>query len=91
MLIEFDADKDAANIAKHGVSLADAGRLDWDAALVWPDQRRAYGEARHCALAPMAGRLYFVAFVQRSGALRPISLRRANQREVTRYAQDDHD
>lgn len=46
MRIEFDPDKDAGNPAKHGVSLALAGELDWDAALVWVDERYAYGEWR---------------------------------------------
>ena len=35
MTVEFDPVKDAANQAKHGVSLAMAGDLDWEAALVW--------------------------------------------------------
>ena len=91
MRIEFDPDKDASNIAKHGVSLALVSRLDWAAALVWSDARRAYGEVRLCALAPLDGRLYFVAFVERSDVRRPISVRKANSREVQRYAQDDHD
>ena len=91
MLIEFDADKDAGNVAKHGVSLALAGDLEWGAAQVWSDTRRDYGEPRHCALAPLAGRLYFVAFVDRLDVRRAISVRRANGREVERYAQDDHD
>jgi uncharacterized protein len=44
MQIEFDSAKDAANKAKHGVSLALAGELDWDAALVWVDDRFEYDE-----------------------------------------------
>ena len=39
MRFEFDPDKDAVNQAKHGVSLALAVELDWDAALVWVDDR----------------------------------------------------
>jgi uncharacterized protein len=39
MDIEFDPVKDASNQAKHGVSLALAAELDWDAALVWVDAR----------------------------------------------------
>jgi uncharacterized DUF497 family protein len=39
MRIEFDAAKDEANCIKHGVSLSMAGELDWDAALVWVDDR----------------------------------------------------
>ena len=52
MKIEFDSAKDASNQAKHGVSLTLAGELDWDAALVWVDERVEYGEMRMIALAP---------------------------------------
>jgi len=33
MNFRFDLTKDAANIAKHGVSLALAAQLEWDSAL----------------------------------------------------------
>jgi uncharacterized DUF497 family protein len=87
MKIEFDAAKDAANLAKHGVSLALAAELDWEAALVWVDERFEYDELRMIALAPKTSILYYVAFVQRGEVRRPISLRRANRREVKRYVQ----
>jgi uncharacterized DUF497 family protein len=54
MRIEFDPIKDAANVTRHGVSLALAGKLDWDAALVWVDERFDYDELRMIALAPDA-------------------------------------
>lgn len=54
----FDPAKDAVNFAKHGISLAEAARLDWDNALVSLDDRREYGELRQVALAPMDGRLW---------------------------------
>ena len=44
MNVTFDPAKNAANIAKHGVSLAMASELDWESALLWPDKRRDYGE-----------------------------------------------
>ena len=87
MRIEFDSAKDAANLAKHGVSLALAAELDWEAALVWVDERFEYGESRMIALAPKTAILYCVAFVERGDVCRPISLRRANRREVKRYVQ----
>jgi len=87
MRIEFDAAKDAANQAKHGVSLALAGELDWDAALVWTDERFEYDEIRVIVLAPKTGILYYVAFVDRGEMRRVISLRRANRREVKYYVQ----
>jgi uncharacterized DUF497 family protein len=44
MRIEFDRAKDVANRAKYGVSLALAGELDWEAALVWIDDRFTYDD-----------------------------------------------
>jgi uncharacterized protein len=88
MRIEYDPAKDATNLAKHGVSLALARELDWEAALVWVDDRFEYGELRIIALAPKTGILYYVAFVNRGEVRRIISLRRANRREVKRYVQD---
>jgi len=87
MQIEFDPAKDASNREKHGLSLAAASALDWDAALVWIDDRHEYGELRMIALAPETGVLYYVAFVDRGEARRIISLRRANRREVKHYVQ----
>jgi uncharacterized DUF497 family protein len=87
MHIEFDLAKDVANQDKHGVSLALAVELDWEAALVWVDERIEYGEARMIALAPKTGILYYAAFVDRNRARRIISLRRANRREVKHYVE----
>ena len=87
MRIEFDPVNDATNQGKHGVSLALAAQLDWDASLVWVDDRFEYGEVRMIALAPETGVLYYVAFVDRDDARRIISLRKANRREVKHYVQ----
>ena len=75
MRIEFDPAKDAANLASHGVSMALAEKLDWDAALVWVDARFEYSELRMIALAPETATLYYVAFVERGEVRRVISLR----------------
>lgn len=88
MKIEFDPAKDATNQTKHGVSLALADELDWEAALVWVDDRCEYGELRMIALAPRTGILYCVAFVERGELRRVISLRRANRREVKHYVEN---
>ncbi len=88
MHIEFDSAKDVANQAKHGVSLSVAAKLDWEAALVWIDDRFEYGEMRMIALAPKTEILYYVAFVDRGEARRVISLRRANRREVKHYVEN---
>lgn len=64
-----------------------AVELDWEAALVWVDERIEYGEARMITLASATEILYCVAFVDRGRARRIISLRRANRREVKHYVQ----
>ena len=86
MKTTFDPSKDAANIAKHGVSLALAADLEWDTALIWLDERRDYGEVRMSGIGYIGLRLFFVAFVDRLDERRIISLRKANPREVNRYA-----
>jgi uncharacterized DUF497 family protein len=88
MLIEFDPAKDLENQTKHGVSLSVAGELNWEAALVWIDDRFEYSETRMIALAPKTEILYYVAFVDRGEARRVISLRRANRREVKHYVEN---
>lgn len=88
MHIEFDPAKDAENLKHHGVSLALAGELDWDAALVWVDDRFEYAELRMIALAPKTNTLYYAAFVDRGAVRRIISLRRANRREVKFYVEN---
>ena len=88
MRIEFDPAKDSANRANHGFSLALAEQLDWDAALVWVDDRFEYDELRMIALAPETATLYYVAFVERGEVRRVISLRRATRREVKHYVEN---
>jgi uncharacterized DUF497 family protein len=91
MNLMFDPAKDAANQAKHGFSLLDAARLEWDSAVVWPDQRRDYDEPRMVALGYIGLRIMAVVFVDRPPEQpterRIISLRKANSREVKRYAE----
>jgi uncharacterized DUF497 family protein len=91
MNVKFDPAKDAVNLAKHGVSLADAAGFEWEAAVVWPDRRRDYDEARMVALGYIGRRIMAVVFVDRPPEQpterRIISLRKANSREVKRYAE----
>ncbi len=83
MLIEFDPAKDAANIAKHGVSLARAADLEIIAVL--EDDRAEYGETRYRAWGLIDGAAHCLAFADRNGSIRAISLRRAHQKEMKRY------
>jgi len=83
--IEFDQDKDAINRQKHGLSLADAAKLDIETATLIPDERTDYGEDRFRAYGWIEERLHMMAFTMRGDVMRVISLRKANTREVRRY------
>lgn len=89
MKLVYDAAKDIANIAKHGISLAESSKLEWDDLLAKPDTRADYGETRMIGFAPISDRLYCVVFTDRDGERRVISLRKANSREVRNYANQD--
>ena len=88
MKFNFDSNKDAINLAKHQLSLADAANLDWMAALIWIDNRQDYGEIRQIGLVPINQRLYVVVFVDKKTERRIISLRKANNKEYERYEQE---
>ena len=87
MEITFNPAKDAGNIKKHGVSLADVAEFEWDQAVTWPDPRHEYGEYREIGLGYIGDRLFTVVFVDRGEERRIISLRKANRREEKIYAQ----
>lgn len=87
MDIAYDPAKDASNANKHGVSLGTAADFEWDEALTWVDERQAYGEIRMCAIGYISNRLFYMAYVDRDDVRRIISLRKANSREVKRYAE----
>lgn len=86
-MIVFDSDKDAASIAKHGVSLLRADEIQMDEALIEVDDRFDYGESRWIAYGELDGRLHVLAFTVRDARVRAISLRKANDRE-RRYVRE---
>jgi uncharacterized DUF497 family protein len=84
--IEFDPAKDAANIAKHGVSLASARTMDIRAA--FEDRRWDYREVRYNAFRLIDGVTYCLTFTLRGNRLCAISLRRARAKEYQRNVPD---
>jgi uncharacterized DUF497 family protein len=86
MGITYDEAKNASNIAKHGISLAQANSIEWDSLWSKPDIRRDYAEERFIGYAYIGLRLFCVVFTDRDGLRRIISLRKANPREVNYYA-----
>ena len=86
-MLTWDESKAAANFAKHGVSFDAARQFDWDTAIVVADTRRDYGESRHKAAGYVGPRLFVPVFAERGDDVRVISVRKANRREVKRYAE----
>lgn len=86
MRYEWDEAKRRANLAKHGVDFAQAADLEWETALTLPDARFGYAEERNATFGFIGDRLYALVWTPRAdGAVRIISLRKANRREVRRY------
>jgi uncharacterized DUF497 family protein len=83
MDIEFDPAKDAANIEKHGISLARAAEFELMAYVA--DDR--FSEPRFRLYGLIDGATYCVAGTDRDGIVRVISLRRAHAKEMKRYVE----
>lgn len=83
----FDSAKDAANLNKHGVSLALAEVLFAGPHMSSVDDRFDYGETRQIAFGLIRNRLFACVYADRGSERRIISLRKANTREVRRYGE----
>jgi len=90
MSISYDHAKDALNQAKHGVSLAEAERMDGETATIAEDTRHDYGEERLMVTGYIGVRLHVMIVTPRDGGYRVISLRKANARERTTYERKRH-
>lgn len=88
MKLEFDSAKDAADIAKHGISLADAMMI-YEAPNKITLQSVRNGENRlmDVAMVEVAGVILVLVYVIRGNTLRAISLRRASKTERRLYEQ----
>ena len=89
MRIDFDPAKDAANIAKHGLSLVMAVEIDFTTVVIRSDDRHDYGESRWRAYGMIGDRMHMLAFTVRDGTMRAISLRKANAKERRRHGPAD--
>ena len=86
MHYEFDPVKDDSNFKKHGLRLSDAEDFEWETAWILEDRRLTYPEPRFEAKGYVNERLCVMVFCLRASAVRVISLRKANLREVKSYA-----
>ncbi|MGH7043176.1 MAG: BrnT family toxin [Acetobacteraceae bacterium] len=81
MEIEYDAGKDAANLAKHGVPLALGAVVLENCIGEVIDDRRDYGEVRVNAFGLVEARLFVCTYTIRNGTHRLISARKASRQE----------
>jgi uncharacterized protein len=81
MDVEYDTDKDAANLAKHGVSLALGVIVLENCIGAVVDERRDYGEIRINAFGPVNNRLFVCTYTMRGEIHRLISVRKASRQE----------
>jgi len=87
---EWDDEKAARNLARHGVSF-EAARLAFEDpfAVVREDRRRDYGENRYVLLGIVENHLLAVVHTQRDARIRIISARLAEPRERRRYHEEN--
>jgi len=85
MEYEWDENKREANLEKHKVDFDAVLGFDWKTAQEIEDMRFDYGEQRLWAFGRIRDRLYVLTFTRREGAVRVISLRKANSREEKIY------
>jgi uncharacterized DUF497 family protein len=87
LTFEWDANKAASNLAKHGVSFQEATTVFGDPlSLTIPDPAHSLAEARFIVLGRShLGRLLVVIHTERGDNIRVISVRRASRRERKDY------
>jgi uncharacterized protein len=83
-MFEFDPEKSAANLAKHGIDFEMAQEL-------WLDEHKVFGptaspdEERWMLVAALNGRLWSAIYTWRGGNIRLISVRRSRTDEAYVY------
>ncbi len=86
MRFQYDSDKAAANLRKHGVSFADAEGVLEDPLAVTVEEPDAEGERRLITVGlGSAGELLVVVYAERDDEYRLISARRATRKERKDY------
>lgn len=88
-MFEWDDEKNATNIRKHGVDFADARRIFEGRVWTVVDDRFEYGEVREVSTGIVDGRAYLtVVHTRRGDVTRIISARISNRRERQRYGEE---
>jgi uncharacterized DUF497 family protein len=87
-MFEFDPDKSAANLAKHGIDFETAQAL-------WSDSRKVFGptlspsEERWMLVAKLDEKVWSAIYTWRGETIRLISVRRSREDEAWQYEHQD--
>ena len=84
MAFEFDPDKSAANLAKHGIDFVEAQRL-WEDPDLLEIPARTEDEPRWLIIGRIDAKLWSAVVTSRGDAIRIISVRRSRDDEVALY------
>ena len=89
MILEWDPEKAASNLTKHGVDFHEAGTvLDDPLSTTFPDPTHSVDEQRYLTIgSSVSGRILVVAHTDRGEAVRLISARAATPTERRFYEQ----
>lgn len=88
MKLEYDEQKSEKNRIERGLPFSMVADFEFDAAFIREDLRYEYVETRYRALGRIGNRLYALVFCLRNEAVRVISFRKANVREIKLYEQN---
>jgi uncharacterized DUF497 family protein len=85
--ISFDPVKRETTLRERGLDFADSAQVFAGETIDIPDLRHDYGESRTISIGYLQGRMVIVVWTPRGGGRHVISMRKANDREKTRYGQ----
>lgn len=85
--ITFDPAKRDRTLSERGLDFADAIEIFAGRTIDIPDERFDYGETRIMSVGHLRGRMVIVVWTPAGDARRIISMRKANDREQTRFGQ----
>lgn len=84
--IEFDANKRNKTLTERGLDFARAAEVFAGRHFTVEDSREEYGESRYITVGKLDGRMVVMVWTPRGEARRIVSMRKANDREQTRFA-----
>ncbi len=87
MNITYDPNKRDVTLNDRGIDFADAVEVFAGTTFDFPDDRKDYGETRIITIGHLQGRMVIIVWTPRGDNRHIISMRKANEREQTRFGQ----